>query len=187
MKWTVAILTTILFSSPLCGWAQVSAGMVELSLDALGYRVEVEGDDSSRIDATLGYGYFLTDAVETKLTVTGSKMEGSDASYTLGGGVDLHMTPSLPSVPYVGLRGGWSRISESSSQVTYGAKVGLKSFIAKGVALDLGGYYARTQTKIEGGWWGDMELDGSTFGFTVGIAAFIGGSTAKQTRYEETF
>src|SRR6266508_3118793 len=97
-----AFLVALLFTSG-NAFAQVKAGLNELTFSASVFGTKTEGSDTATAATLTGsYGRFLGDHLEVGPLLSVSKAEGVDAFGTIGGYGAFHVNTASAVVPYVG-------------------------------------------------------------------------------------
>ncbi len=116
-----------------------------------------EGVTGQEMDLEIGYGVFVTDAIELGGIVSYASVE--DAGTTLTGGVlqsydeetwefsglldyhfDIRFEIATMTVPYVGLRVGYVKYEAAADEdaIVYGPRAGVKHFVTDNIAVDVG-------------------------------------------------
>jgi len=126
--------------------AGTEAGKFELTA-SVADTAEVVGNNSglNSVDATLGFGYFLTSAIEVKGNVIGVWSTGKGSSNTLlyflvGPDYNFNLGADSKLVPYVGAYGGGVYYGPSSGSSSFfpafDAHLGLKYFVTERTSIN---------------------------------------------------
>ncbi len=145
----VMAMTVVAYGHPL-----IQEGVRELIISG-GW--DPKGVTGQEVDLEIGYGVFVTDAIELGGTVSYASVE--DAGTTLTGGVlqsyddqtweftglldyhfDIRFEIATMTVPYVGLRVGYVQYEAATDEdaIVYGPRVGVKHFVTDSIAVDVG-------------------------------------------------
>lgn len=126
--------------------AQVSYGIDEVTVDGALNVANADGESFTSFTFGIGYGYFVTDAIELGATLGVNKFEGRDTFGDVGGFAELHFgaVESL-TVPYVGAAFGVGYGNDIDNPWMADVHGGLKWFIASGGAIRLEPYYQRVE------------------------------------------
>lgn len=118
------------------------AGMSELGAQITFQNVSV-GDDSTQALILSGrYGYFVSDQVQLALSFAGQRTEYEDFTST---NIFVEFEPNYmfrseaDNIPYIGAHVGmiiYENDFDDGSTLTYGAQLGIKSFISENTAID---------------------------------------------------
>ncbi len=136
---------SLMFALASISFAEVKKGMQEILVNGSASLTRYNGGEyiSKRVILGVGYGVFLTDAVETGVSVRGTTnwsdtSSSAHSSLIADGFVKYHFNTSGETVPYVGLQAGCIR-SKSGNNVTtngaYGGMAGIKWFVKENISF----------------------------------------------------
>ena len=145
------------------------AGTRELALSGA---LDTEGPSGTTYNIDVTYGYFIADNLEIGGGLAYAFAEGDpDDATTLGlrGLADYHFGGASAVVPYVGARVGWQSVEIGAideDAVTYGARGGIKYFIADNVGIDVAIQYLLASEDI---FVNDGEVEDNDLSLQVGL------------------
>ncbi len=143
---TAAAVAAVLFAQ-LCAAVAAAQPRLERGSQELSIHVspDFEGAVGDMIDVDAGYAYFVRDRLSLGATLLYEGLEdvaGEDSDYRsseIGLFAEYHFGGESRFVPYLGLGAGWRRTDFAlldESALVYGARAGLKLFVADNVSLD---------------------------------------------------
>jgi len=167
-----AFLVALLFTSG-NAFAQVKAGLNELTFSASVFGTKTEGSDTATASTLTGsYGRFLGDHLEVGPLLSVSKAEGVDAFGTIGGYGAFHVNTASAVVPYVGAQigRGFGLASDfNDNPWVFGFFGGIKAFVGESAAITIQPFWTR-HTVHETVF--DTDIHTDSFGVSAGVSIF---------------
>ena len=172
-RFVVVLLVTLVFATSENAFAQVKAGLNELSFAASVFGTKSEGSDTTTAATLTGsYGRFLGDHFEVGPLLTIAKAEGIDAFGTISGYGAYHVNTASAVVPFAGAqigRGFGLASAFSDNPWVYGFFGGVKAFVGESGAITIQPFWTRHTTHDTVF---DTNFHTDSFGVSAGVSIF---------------